>query len=150
MALNTHITCVLNGTIESVKSVIPIQLKIDPPYIPQQPLEKTSMSAHITIKGTISGQIIINGDKQVFSLIAEAMFGLSLDGDMLQSFTNELGNMIAGNLATSIANKGFEIDIAPPAIQEEYTPPVTFDKALSLPVQISAVESFTIVLLVKQ
>ena len=131
MALNTHITCVLNGTIESVKSVIPITLKIDHPYIPQQPIEKTSMSVHIAIKGTISSQIIINGDKQVFSLIAETMFGMTLDGDMLQSFTNELGNMIAGNLATSIANKGLEIDIEPPAILEEYTQMAIFSNALS-------------------
>ena len=34
------------------------------------------------------------------------MFGMSIEGEMIESFTGELGNMVAGNLCTVLEKNG--------------------------------------------
>lgn len=148
MTINTSITIVLNGTIESVKSVIPISMGIDKPSVIQQPFTRNDKGVLIGITGSLQGRLIIEGNEDVFSKIGEAMFGMPLEGDMLDSFTGELGNMIAGNLATSIANTGVDMDITPPSLLIGNTQITEFDKGLSLPIHLSSVGSFTIILMV--
>lgn len=150
MAISTHFTLVLNGTIESVKSIIPLTVGIDKPSVIQNPYVKTDMGVLIEITGSIKGRIIIGGHKSVFSRIGEIMYGMSLQGEMLDSFTGELGNMIAGNLATTIANKGLEMDITPPTLLIDHIHTNEFDKALSLPIHFTSVGSFTVILMIEQ
>ena len=41
---------------------------------------------------------MIDTTKEVIDKIGQAMFGMSIEGEMVESFTGELGNMVAGNL----------------------------------------------------
>ena len=49
----------------------------------------------IGITGDVKGLLVLEGNEIVFGGIGEAMFGMPLEGEMLGSFSGELGNMIA-------------------------------------------------------
>ncbi|MGM9929400.1 MAG: chemotaxis protein CheX [Bacillus sp. (in: firmicutes)] len=148
MASNTQIRVVINGAIESVKSVIPITAGVEKPTLIKQPFTASQMGVLIELKGSIKGHIIIEGHNHVFSKIGEAMFGMSLEGEMLNSFTGELGNMIAGNLSTTISQKGMDMDITPPALLNNQPQLNSYDQALSLPIHFPSAGTFKIILLI--
>lgn len=64
------------------------------------------------------------------------MFGIALEGDMLESFSGELGNMIAGNLSSNIYQQGINMDITPPTVMVGQTKLYGFHKAVLLPVEL--------------
>lgn len=49
------------------------------------------------------------------SKIGESI-GMPLEGEKLESFTEKLGNMLAGNIATSLAGDKALIGITPPTV----------------------------------
>ncbi|NSL52656.1 chemotaxis protein CheX [Bacillus sp. P2(2020)] len=116
MSVGEKITHVLNGTIESVKNVIPIPIVVGKPSLFKEPLLKSEIGVLIGMIGSIRGSLVIKSRAKTFCGIGEEMFGMHLDGEMLQSFTGELGNMLAGNLCTILAGKGIDIDITPPTV----------------------------------
>ncbi|WP_374722059.1 chemotaxis protein CheX [Peribacillus tepidiphilus] len=150
MAISTQITNVLNGTIESVKSVIPLPVTIEKPKLIQQPLTQTSIGVLIGMTGDIRGRLVIEGSQDSIGRIGQSMFGMPLEGEILESFAGELGNMIAGNLATSVAQKGVEMDITPPTVLVGQTKLYGFDKALCLPVSFTEIGNIRIILMVEQ
>ena len=116
MVKNDRIHDLLFGTMDSVKSVIPLPLSFDQPTYLESQESTISMGVSITITGEIQARLVIHGESDVFQKISETMFGMQLEGDMLQSFTGELGNMIAGNLSSYVSQKGLKTDITPPSI----------------------------------
>ncbi|MCM3674024.1 chemotaxis protein CheC [Peribacillus simplex] len=52
---------------------------------------------------------------------------------MLKSFAAELGNMLAGNIATSLAGENALIDITPPTVIVGNTKMYGFHEAINLP-----------------
>jgi chemotaxis protein CheX len=85
-------------------------------------VENESINVHfgtiLGFTGDLKGHLIFHGDRNVFSKIGEVMFGMPISGEMLVSFTGELGNMLAGSLSTFIFEKGCTIDITPPSVLE--------------------------------
>ena len=81
-----------------------------------QPFEQKELSVLIGIIGDIKGRIILEATFGLFSSIGSNMFGMPLEGEMLESFTGELGNMIAGNLCTLVGANNLEIDITPSTV----------------------------------
>ncbi|KFZ43758.1 chemotaxis protein CheX [Anoxybacillus flavithermus] len=134
MALGEKITTILNGTIESIRSVIPLAMTIEKPSLFTQPFAQTSISVLIGMTGDLRGRLMIEGHEAMFGSIGETMFGMPLEGEMLESFTGELGNMIAGNLATIVSQKGITIDITPPTVLVGQTKIYGFDKAFRVPI----------------
>ena len=74
---------------------------------------------------------------------------MALEGEMLESFAGELGNMIAGSLSTFISQKGINMDITPPTVLVGQTKVYGFSKAFRLPIEITNVGSILIVLMVE-
>lgn len=134
MALGEKITTILNGTIESIRSVIPLAMTIEKPSLFTQPFTQMSISVLIGMTGDLRGRLMIEGHETIFGSIGETMFGMPLEGEMLESFTGELGNMIAGNLATIVFQKGITIDITPPTVLVGQTKIYGFDKAFRVPI----------------
>lgn len=149
MTLTKSVTDILNGTIQSVKSVLPLEVTVDKPSLFTQPFTQHSIGVLIGMTGDARGRIIIDGDEKVFGKIGEAMFGMVLEGEMLESFAGELGNMIAGNLSTFISQKGFDMDITPPTVLVGQTKVYGFTKAFRLPINITNVGDMMIVLMVE-
>nr|WP_245350044.1 chemotaxis protein CheX [Cytobacillus eiseniae] len=139
----------MNGTITAVKSVIPLEIAVDKPSLFTQPFTQHSIGVLIGMTGDVRGRIIIDGDFSVFGKIGESMFGMALEGEMLESFSGELGNMIAGSLSTFISEKGLEMDITPPTVLVGGAKVYGFSKAFRLPITITNVGNLVIVLMIE-
>lgn len=149
MTLTKSITDILNGTIEAVKAVLPFEVSVDKPSLFTQPFTQHSIGVLIGMTGDVRGRVIIDGEAEIFGKIGEGMFGMFLEGEMLESFAGELGNMIAGNLSTTISQRGFEMDITPPTVFVGQTKIYGFNRAFRLPIHVSNLGILEIVLAVE-
>lgn len=136
MSTSKHIQMILNGTITSLTTVIPVKLDILPPSLTVQPYEQKELSVLIGLVGGLKGRLIIDTSQQVIDTIGRAMFGMSIEGEMIESFTGELGNMVAGNLCTILEKDGLNLDISPPTVMAGETKFFGFIHAFKLPVQL--------------
>jgi len=149
MTLTKNATEILNGTIESVKSILPFEISINKPSKISAPFFQESFGVLIGITGDLRGRIIIDGNEHIFSKVGETMFGMLLEGEMLESFSGELGNMIAGNLSTFVSKNGIEMDITPPTVLIGKTKMYGFEKALRLPISLQAIGTLNIILMIE-
>lgn len=149
MTLTKSVTDILNGTIESVKTVLPFEITVEKPTVFTQPFSQHSIGVLIGMTGDVKGRVIIEGDKNIFSKIGEGMFGMLLEGEMLESFAGELGNMIAGKLSTTISKNGFEMDITPPTVFVGETKIYGFNKAFRLPIKLQNLGAIDVLLMVE-
>ena len=111
-----------------------MELSIQSPSISSQPYIQMEMGVLIGLVGDIKGRVIIDSTSPTFSTIGEKMFGMELEGDMLESFTGELGNMFAGNLCTQMGLDSLNVDITPPTVMVGNTKLFGFNRAFKLPV----------------
>ncbi|MGF2616804.1 chemotaxis protein CheX [Rossellomorea vietnamensis] len=143
----SSVTDIVNGTIQSIKSVIPLPVKVDQPALLSEPLKTHKIGVLIGLTGDIRGQIIFDGDINDFQGLGTAMFGMLLEGEMLESFAGELGNMIAGNLSTHISQLGHSMDITPPTVIAGESRLSGFDRALKLPITLENGSQFIVVIM---
>ncbi|KGP71104.1 chemotaxis protein CheX [Pontibacillus yanchengensis] len=149
MASNQSVKEILNGTIESVKAVIPFEIEIEKPSFQDKPLLHTDLGVLIGVKGDIQGRLVIEGSKESVGLIGERMFGMPLEGEMLESFTGELANMIVGQLATIVSQRDVDIDITPPTLMDSINLFSQNEKALCVPVSLENQQSLQMTLLLE-
>lgn len=83
------------------------------------------------------------------SKIGEGMFVIPIEGEMLESFAAELGNMLAGNIATCLETENTIIDITPPAVIVGNTKIYGFNEAVNLPISLEGVGTLHIILMVE-
>ncbi|GEN57369.1 CheY-P phosphatase CheX [Halolactibacillus alkaliphilus] len=114
-SMNEIIKDVYNGSIVSVKKIIPIDPEVSAPKLIQPPL-RVDFGVMIGYTGNVKGELILQSNDAFFSHIGEKMFGMPVEGDMLDSFAGELGNMIAGSLSTYLSEQGLTTDITHPTI----------------------------------
>ncbi|MEK3765271.1 MULTISPECIES: chemotaxis protein CheX [unclassified Solibacillus] len=139
MSTSKHIQTILNGTIHSLKSIIPVNIDVKSPSIATEPYEQKEMGVLIGLVGDLKGRVIIDGSPEIFGSIGSAMFGMPLEGPMLESFTGELGNMIAGNLCTYAGQYELELDITPPTVMVGHTKLYGFQQAFQIPASIEGI-----------
>jgi chemotaxis protein CheX len=150
MSIGAHVTSVLNGTISAIKSVLPLAIEISKPTIISQHFEQEELSVLIGMTGGVPGRLILDGTEVCMSKIGEIMFGMLLEGEMLESFAAELGNMIAGNLATTLAQSNIIIDITPPTVLVGKARMSGFEQALSLPILLENVGTIHAILIIEK
>ncbi|MBD8071388.1 chemotaxis protein CheX [Bacillus sp. PS06] len=108
----------INEIMQSINSVIPAQ----PTVNTSQAIDFTKtieLGVSVEFTGDLKGNLFLNGERETFSTIAEMLYGMRLDGEMLTSFTGEVGNMIAGNLSTNLTKFSLKTDITFPVLMEE-------------------------------
>lgn len=149
LTVSQGVTEVLNGTIESVQSIIPFDVTIYSPSLIEAPLVQTELGVLIGMTGDIKGRLVIEGNHHSIGSIGEKMFGMPIEGEMLESFTGELANMIAGNLATVVSQKEVSIDITPPTVIVGSTKLYGFEKAFRVPVELDDLNSLHLILMVE-
>lgn len=125
------ITDMLNGVNISIKNILPLDLKIAKPTIIKMPLQ-LQFGVLIGVVGEVKGKILFAGESAVFSGIASAMYGMELEGDMLSSFSGELGNMLAAGISTHMESQGVKTDITSPSIIEGNMKLSGFDRAYNI------------------
>lgn len=149
MTTSSAITQVLNATIDAVTHVVPLSITREQPTILNAPVLQQEIGVLIGITGDVRGRLIIESPSVVFGQIGQALFGMVLEGEMLDSFVGELGNMIAGNMATNASNLGVVMDITPPTVLVGETRLYGFEKALSIPIQIEGAGRMQILLIIE-
>lgn len=117
---------------------------IKEPYIQQE------IGVLIGLVGDLKGRIIIDGTLDVFSSIGSSMFGMPLEGPMLESFTGELGNMIAGNLCTYAGQHELVLDITPPTVMVGNTKLYGFQQAVTLTTTIEGAGDISILFTIEE
>ncbi|MFZ3577038.1 chemotaxis protein CheX [Virgibacillus sp. DJP39] len=143
---NRSVKELLNGRYISLKTVVPIEHKISKPSLLEQMLQ-IQFGVLIGITGDVKGKLVLSGDTNVFGSIGESMFGMALEGEMLTSFSGELGNMIAGSLSTNIVKEGINTGITSPTIIQGNTTLSGFNKALKVTVVFEEIGEMEIYLL---
>ncbi len=141
-----NIQLILNAAISSLTNVIPLKLEVLAPSITVQPYEQKELGVLIGLVGGIKGRLLIESPINAIDTIGQAMFGMTIEGEMIESFTGELGNMIAGNLCTVLEKQGLVLDISPPTVMTGETKFYGFTKAFKLPVKLETGASLNILL----
>lgn len=141
---------ILNGTISSLTTVIPVKLDVLAPSLTVQPYEQKELSVLIGLIGGIKGRLIIDTSVEAIGTIGQAMFGMTIEGEMIESFTGELGNMVAGNLCTVLEKNGLTVDISPPTVMVGTTKFFGFKQAFKLPVVLEDGTKLTVLLTIDE
>ena len=139
-----HIQTILNGSIYSLKNILPMELNIQSPSLLTEPFTQKEMGVLIGLIGDVKGRIVIDSTSSAFSAIGAKMFGMPIEGEMLESFTGEFGNMFAGNLCTHAGQQTLNVDITPPTVMVGNTKLSGFEKAFKLPTIIDEIGTLTI------
>ncbi|MFF5995515.1 chemotaxis protein CheX [Lysinibacillus sp. KU-BSD001] len=150
MSTSKHIQTILNGTIHALQTILPMNINVASPSLVVEPYIQEEMGVLIGIVGDLKGRIIIDGSPSTFGSIGSSMFGMPLEGEMLESFTGEFGNMIAGNLCTHAGQHELELDITPPTVMVGNTKLYGFHHAFQLPATISDIGDITILLTIDE
>lgn len=134
MTLSKYVQQVLNGTVQSISTVLPLETEISAPSMIENSFKQKEISVLIGLVGDLKSRIIIDTSLDKVSEIGELMFGMPIEGEMLESFCGEMGNMIAGNLCTTLEQEGLKLDISPPTVMVGTAKITGFKKAFQLPV----------------
>lgn len=128
----------LNATLSSIKSVIPVDSQIQKPKLLQEPFT-LQYGALIGIIGDMHGKIVISGNAKTFASIGQGMYGMQLEDEMLRSFSGELANMIAGGISTNLSKNEKEIMITTPTILEGNTKISGYKEAFELSIELEQI-----------
>lgn len=100
-----------------LKQIAGIDAKLGKVYLKESPYRSNSIVIIVGLTGQIRGQAMFSMTMDVGLSIASSMMGgmpvPELD-EISKSALSELTNMILGNTATILYNKGLNIDITPP------------------------------------
>ncbi len=102
-----------------LKQVADVDAKLGKVFLKSAPYRGESILIIVGITGKIRGQAVFTMTKPVAFKIASAMmFGMQVDelNEISKSALSELTNMILGNTATILYNKGIGIEITPPSL----------------------------------
>ncbi|MDX8044705.1 chemotaxis protein CheX [Gracilibacillus sp. S3-1-1] len=155
MALSTEVNGneiikeLYNGSVQSIKNVVPVEHQFDSPKLTTNPLH-VEYGVLIGYSGSFKGDLLIQANHQVFGAIGEALYGMQLSEEMLDSFSGELGNMLAGGLSTHLANAGITTDITHPTIISGNAKLTGFKRVLQVDIQYPNVGEMTMSLLLNQ
>lgn len=102
-----------------LKQIAGFEAKLGKVYLKNSPYKSDSIVVIVGLTGSIRGQAIFSMSKKSGMSIASSMMGgmsiVELD-EMSRSAISELTNMILGNAATILYNKGIGIEITPPSL----------------------------------
>lgn len=144
MTNSNHIHAILEGIKQAVNTIVPANVNLQSGSFMSEPYIQKEISVLIGFIGDIKGRIIIDSVQPTFSGLASKMFGMPIEGEMLESFTGEFGNMVAGTVCTFLGTQNINIDITPPTVMVGNTKLYGFESAYHLPVIIDEIGELTI------
>ncbi|MGP4040626.1 chemotaxis protein CheX [Gracilibacillus sp. D59] len=147
--VNEIIKELYNGSVQTIKNVVPVEHQFESPKLTTDPL-KVKYGVLIGYSGTFKGDLLIQADHNVFSSIGEALYGMQLSDEMLDSFSGELGNMLAGGLSTHLANAGIETDITHPTVISGSANLTGFKRVLEVDIHYPSIGDMKMSLLLNQ
>lgn len=121
-----------------LKDLCMIDAKVGKPFIRDNCIEHDSAVILLGLTGQLRGQVMIILSKSAACDIASKMIMMPVEqiDELSGSAISELGNMILGNAATLLSNKGITIDITPPSLCTGDMTFMTMSKSISVPLAI--------------
>ncbi|WP_164215181.1 chemotaxis protein CheX [Virgibacillus sp. YIM 98842] len=144
---NKVVTSLLNSTLTSLDGVIPINYTRSAPKLLKQNFN-LEFGVLIGIVGDVNGKLVLSGELPFFSEVGQTMYGMPLEGEMLLSFSGELGNMVAGGLSSNIASEGIDINITSPTIMQGNTTLSGFKQGISVAIAFESTGDLALFLLI--
>lgn len=77
------------------------------------------LTVTISFIGEVNQKVTIKGEERIFGELGKTMYGMELEGMMLESFASELWNMILGGIMVSATEQGVDVDITPATLNGE-------------------------------
>lgn len=102
-----------------LRDVCQLETRLQKPYLKEAMYEGDVLAVIIGITGNIKGQVILSLNiTTACNIASKMMMGMQVDelNDMAKSAISELSNMILGNAATVLSQKGLSVDITPPSV----------------------------------
>jgi len=148
---SAQITAILNSVVDSASLVLPFAISSNAPQLVTSPQQHSGLSVLIGVTGDLKGRLVLQTSETVVHQVAERMYGMSISGEMLDSFTGELGNMICGNMATKLSERSVQIDITPPTVLMGHDLRISgFKRAVSLPLTLESTGEISILLIFEE
>lgn len=147
---NSLVKEVLNCAVEAMKTIIPAQMDLGKPSFLTGSFDHHGIGVFIGMTGDLPGRIILDGDESAFASLGTKMFGMPIEGEMVESFAGEVVNMIAGHMGVALAAKGMTIDITPPTIIVGDSKISGFKQGIELPLSFAEAGSYRLVLSIEQ
>lgn len=144
MKNSIHIQAIIDGTKQALNTIVPANVTTQSVSFLNEPYVQQEMSVLIGFIGDIKGRIIIDSNQPTYGQLASKMFGMPIEGEMLESFTGEFGNMVAGAICTHAGAQNINIDITPPTVMVGKTKLYGFESAFYIPVIIEEVGELSI------
>ncbi|WNR42676.1 chemotaxis protein CheX [Paenibacillus roseipurpureus] len=136
----------LDSVRTSIGNIIPRPLSQAKVCTDNEPLIKDEIG--VAIQFTNSDYcMVLDGQRVVFSRISEAVFGMYMEGEMLDSCVSEIANIIAGGTTTILGEQGISLDITTPSLLEDNFDWKDQGNKLTLPISIDAVGEIRVVLM---
>ena len=112
----------INPFIEASQTVLMqiagLEARLGKVYVKDSPYKSDNIMVIVGLTGTMRGQVIFSMGRPVALGIASSMMGgmpVSELDEMAKSAISELTNMILGNTATLLYNRGIGVEITPPS-----------------------------------
>lgn len=102
-----------------LKQIASIDAKLGKVYLKDSPYKSENILILVGLTGSIRGQAIFSMSKNLaMSIASKMMFGMPVTelDEISKSAISELANMILGNAATLLYNKGKNVEITPPSL----------------------------------
>jgi chemotaxis protein CheX len=102
-----------------LRQVASIESKLGKVYIKDSPYKSDNVIIMVGLTGKIRGQAIFTMSKALaMSIASSMMFGMPVTefDEISKSAISEMTNMILGNTATILYNRGIIIEITPPSL----------------------------------
>ncbi len=102
-----------------LKQIANLEVKLGQLFIKTSPYDSDSVVIILGITGKIRGQVLFSMSKDVAMEIASSMMaGMPVTelNEISKSAISELTNMILGNTATILFNRGIGVEITPPSL----------------------------------
>jgi chemotaxis protein CheX len=102
-----------------LKQIASLDAKLGKVYIKDSPYKSEDLIIMVGLTGKIRGQAIFSMTRSLgMSIASSMMMGMPVTefDELSKSAISELANMILGNAATLLYNRGFNIDITPPSL----------------------------------
>lgn len=149
MSLSIQIKTLLNGTIHAFKEILPDKITVKVPT----PFTDSHAQLHycvlVGMVGDVKARIIIDGEQPLFAKLCQSLYGFELDGDLLESFVGEFGNMVAGKLCIFTANENTHLDITTPTVMIGQTQIPTIQHTFTLPISIADIGEVNLLLTIE-
>lgn len=114
-----HINPFIEASQGVMKQITGLDVKMGKVFVKTSPYKSDSVIVIVGITGKIRGQVVFTMSSTMAMRIASSMMGgypINELDEISKSAISELTNMIMGNTATLLYNKGVGIEITPPSL----------------------------------